>query len=235
MNRILIVDDEENILNSCKRLMRKEDFLIETFSSPLEALKNIQQTTYAVIISDQRMPQMIGSTLLRKAKELQPESIRIILTGYADTQAAIDAINYGNVWRYLSKPWKDDELLQTIRQAMEHYKLIKENKELKELTLKQNEQLKVLNQGLEKVLVQRTEALKNLNLSISGQSTEIKIPFSHLQKNMLLSRNMVSQDGIVLLPKGTRILASHLETLRRLNESEQFFPDVHIVNEDKHC
>ena len=113
---ILCVDDEENILKSLKRLFRREPFQVLTATSGKEGLDIIQNTgNIALILSDQRMPEMSGSVFLEAAKSLVPDVPRIILTGYADLQAASDAINQGGAYRILAKPWDDQELLEAVR------------------------------------------------------------------------------------------------------------------------
>ena len=139
---VLFVDDEENVLRSLKRLAMDEDYEVLTALSGQEGLEVLKANELAVIVSDQRMPKMSGAEFLERAGELSPDTVKIILTGYADTAAAIDAINKGGAYRYVSKPWNDDDLLSTIRTAVERYRLIMENRYLTELTNRQNEQLK---------------------------------------------------------------------------------------------
>ncbi len=162
-DKILIVDDEANVLSSCERLLRKEGFEIETTTSPEEALRKVGETRYAVILSDQRMPEMEGSRLLEQVRSLSPDTIRVILTGYADIQAAIEAINRGAVFRFLTKPWNDEELRSVIHQAVAQYRLVLENRELQALTQAQNAELKELNQNLENKVIERTQKIATLN------------------------------------------------------------------------
>src|SRR5690606_1808641 len=93
--RVLFVDDEANILQSIRRVMRKADLEIDTTTSPEEAVDLVQSNQYAVVVSDQRMPHVTGVELLERVRGLSPDSVRIILTGYADVQASVDAINRG--------------------------------------------------------------------------------------------------------------------------------------------
>ena len=110
---LLIVDDEESILKSLRRLFRNEDFDISIATSGFEGLKQIREAEmpFSLIISDQRMPEMTGSQFLAEAREILPDAMRVILTGYADMESIIAAINDGGIHRYLTKPWKDEELL----------------------------------------------------------------------------------------------------------------------------
>lgn len=159
--KILFVDDEENILRALRRLFMDEDLEVFTASSGSDALKILgEQKEIGVIVSDQRMPEMTGVEFLEKSRKLSPMSIRILLTGYADHSAAVDAINKGGAFRYLNKPWNDDELLQTVKGALQNYFLIKENKRLNGIVKQQNEELKKWNTELEKIVQEQTMELQ---------------------------------------------------------------------------
>src|ERR1039457_592901 len=113
---VLLVDDEENILRALQRLLMDEDFDIETATSGEAALEKLQTLdNVGLIVSDQRMPGMNGSEFLGRSQEYFPHAQRILLTGYSDINATIEAINKGGAGRYLSKPWDDDDLIQAIR------------------------------------------------------------------------------------------------------------------------
>jgi len=142
--KILIVDDEEHILSSLKRLFRKENYRILTAKSGEEGLRILDEQEVDLIISDLKMPTMNGVEFLTRAKEKNPDALRIMLTGHADLKSVIDAIDRGEVYRFLLKPWDDDELRMTIRQALDYYYLQKDNKLLVRTVKKQNEILKEL-------------------------------------------------------------------------------------------
>ncbi|MBB1519495.1 response regulator [Aquipseudomonas guryensis] len=114
--RILFVDDEERILRSLALQFRR-DYEVLTESDPRRALERLRHEPVQVIVSDQRMPQMSGAELLAQARELQPDAMRILLTGYSDLEAAIEALNDGGIFRYLTKPWDPQEMAFTLRQA----------------------------------------------------------------------------------------------------------------------
>ncbi len=114
--KILLVDDEERILRSLSMLLRTQYQIFAT-SDGHEALRILKQEKVHVIISDQRMPIMTGTELLRQAREIAPDTIRILLTGYSDADAALDALNDGEIFRYINKPWGPKELRETIAQA----------------------------------------------------------------------------------------------------------------------
>ena len=127
--KILIVDDELSVLNSLKRTLRKEHDVILS-QDGFSAIQVLNEQEIAVIIADQRMPKMNGVTLLEKAMEIQPDTARILVTGYSDIQAVIDAINEGNVYYYIHKPWEPEDVRLIIRQAIDRYNLVQTNRSL---------------------------------------------------------------------------------------------------------
>lgn len=116
--RILFVDDEERILRSLAMQFRRH-YEVLTESDPLRALQRLREETIHVLVSDQRMPQMSGAQLLAQAREIAPNTLRILLTGYSDLDAAVEALNDGGIFRYLTKPWDPQEMAFTLRQAAE--------------------------------------------------------------------------------------------------------------------
>mgnify|MGYP001292634690 FL=1 len=127
--KILIVDDEPSVLNSLKRTLRKEHDVILS-QDGFSAIQVLNEQEIAVIIADQRMPKMNGVTLLQKAMEIQPDTARILITGYSDIQAVINAINEGNVYYYIHKPWEPEDVRLIIRQAIDRYNLVQTNRSL---------------------------------------------------------------------------------------------------------
>ena len=130
--KILVVDDEPANLRSLSRLFR-EEFEVFTATSGAEALELLKQHDVAVLITDQRMPGMTGIELLKNTVSIRPRMVRIILTGYTDVDALVEAINCGQVYRYVAKPWSNDDLRLTVRRALENYETNKKSYEL-ELT-----------------------------------------------------------------------------------------------------
>lgn len=116
---IIIVDDEPNILNSLQRIFRSEPYKSLFASSGAEGLKLVKETPLvAVIISDQRMPEMNGSEFLARSREYAPDAIRMLLTGYSEMATTIAALNEGGATHYIAKPWDGPALLQTVREAI---------------------------------------------------------------------------------------------------------------------
>lgn len=132
MIRIQLVDDEPNILSSLRRLLKPQGWQIDTFNKVEDALTGLLANEYAVIVSDYQMPTADGVTYLQFAKQKQPNAIRLVLSAYGDRESMIKAINQAEVYRYLSKPWDDYELVAAIKSAVDLYQLHKENQWLRE-------------------------------------------------------------------------------------------------------
>ena len=134
--KVLFVDDEPNVLQSIRRSLRK-DFDVDTAEGGEEALAKMKANgTYAVIVSDMRMPGMNGVEFLTEAKQRSPDTVRMMLTGNADQQTAVDAVNHGDIFRFLNKPCATDELASAVRNGLRQHELITAEKELLEQTLR---------------------------------------------------------------------------------------------------
>lgn len=139
MYRIMLVDDEPNILNALRRLFASPAFQeggdcrfeVETFASPVRALKRAEEgVVFDLVISDYRMPEMDGVAFLKAFRRIQPNAERLILSGYADLEALVGAINEAQIFRFISKPWHDYELKSAVAQALAHRDLLMENQRL---------------------------------------------------------------------------------------------------------
>ena len=117
---LLLVDDEENILSSLRRLLRRDGHRILTASSGAQGLEILASESVDVIVSDQRMPEMTGTEFLTKARVLCPDSVRIVLSGYTELESVTSAINEGSVYKFLTKPWEDQQLHDNIIEAINH-------------------------------------------------------------------------------------------------------------------
>ncbi|HTY03581.1 MAG TPA: HD domain-containing phosphohydrolase [Rhodocyclaceae bacterium] len=160
---LLFVDDEASILSSLKRLFRPHGYKILTAGGGAEGLAVLEKEHVDLVVSDMRMPEMDGAHFLEQVRDRWPQVVRILLTGYADVGSTIAAINRGEIYRYVSKPWDDNEIVLTVRDALERKRLEAENLRLSDLTARQNEELKALNAGLEQKVTERTAALKHAN------------------------------------------------------------------------
>ena len=157
---MLFVDDEANILASLKRLFRPQGYRIFTAESGLQGLAIMARESVDLVISDMRMPEMNGAQFLEKVREQWPDTVRILLTGYAEINATIDAINRGQIYRYISKPWEENDITLIVRHALRQKLLEREKQRLEELTRKQNEELVELNASLEEKVMARTEEVR---------------------------------------------------------------------------
>jgi response regulator RpfG family c-di-GMP phosphodiesterase len=146
---LLLVDDEPSVLSALRRLFRTTGYRVLQATSGKEALLLLGGEQVDVIISDMRMPEMDGAELLEQVRHRRPTVIRILLTGYADIQSTIAAINGGEIHRYVAKPWDDQDLLLIVRDALERKALETENRQLLLVTQRQNQELQQLNQTLE--------------------------------------------------------------------------------------
>jgi response regulator RpfG family c-di-GMP phosphodiesterase len=162
---LLLVDDEASILKALQRLFRREGYRVLAAQSGEDALDLLEntQTPISLIISDQRMPGMNGATFLERSVARCPDAVRFLLTGYSDMDAVVDAVNKGQINRYLAKPWNDTEILMLVRESMNQVELKLENARLTELTKRQNQELTDLNKSLEEKVKERTWALKYQN------------------------------------------------------------------------
>lgn len=152
MYRIMIVDDEPNILKSLYRVLRRNaDWDVETYENVDHALKRAQTMTFDLVISDYKMPRMDGVEFLNQIKQLQPEAMRIILSGFTELQLLLNAINEVEIFRYVCKPWDDSDLLMTINQALAHRKILVENRLLADQVRQQQEELDKRKSALEKL------------------------------------------------------------------------------------
>ncbi|RJR14730.1 MAG: response regulator [Nitrospiraceae bacterium] len=140
--RLLIADDEEGVRKALSRVFLEENYEILTAGSADEALDILEKTKVHLIISDHRMPGMTGAQLLKEIKQKWPDTIRIMLTGHADIQSIMGAVNDGAVYKFITKPWNDEDLRLTVSLAFQQYALIQENKKLKEITRKQEVKIK---------------------------------------------------------------------------------------------
>ncbi|CAG0983236.1 Cyclic di-GMP phosphodiesterase [Myxococcaceae bacterium] len=160
---VLFVDDELNILRALQRLLRSEPIAVHVATRPEEALEVLRTRPVQVVVSDQRMPGTSGVDLLSAVRERHPDVVRLLLTGFTEMTIAVDAINRGQIYRLLTKPWNDDELRATLRQAFDHYELKRENQRLHALTREQNSELQDLNRNLEGIVRDRTKQLAEAN------------------------------------------------------------------------
>ena len=146
---ILIVDDEPVVLNALKFTLEREAFPVVACSSPLKALAILAERDFAVIISDQRMPEMMGLDFLVESRRIRPNASRILITAVLALPTIVDAINRGEIFRFVAKPWLREELLATVRNAVQRHELVTHNEALQLETAALNTQLRDANASLE--------------------------------------------------------------------------------------
>lgn len=218
---ILLVDDEVSILKSLNRLLRKKDLHILTANDGVEGLDLLKKAEKPVslIVSDQRMPKMTGVEFLEKAKEIFPDAIRFLLTGYSDVADIIDAVNRGEIHRYVSKPWNDDDLVLQVCQSLEQYELVLENRRLLAVTRKQNRQLGELNRDLEKKVEERSREIIEKNKKLSYLNKELE---SNLYNTVRAFVSLTEMHASSLAGHGRRVsfLSREMAQLLHLPECE---------------
>ena len=197
---ILLVDDEESILNSLRRLLRGHPFNVVLAGSGAQALEIMAAQPIDLVMSDARMPGMDGAQLLAEVHRLYPATSRILLTGYADLATIIKAINEGQIHRYISKPWNDEELPLVLRQALEHQRL-------ERLAHEQNDQLKVLNANLEKRVAARTSELQQT-------ADMLDLAYDELKRSYVTGTEVFSLLANLRLPKNKQTNRALIELVR---------------------
>jgi response regulator RpfG family c-di-GMP phosphodiesterase len=165
---IMIVDDEEPNLKTLKGLLQRAGYETLTAASGAEGLEILESSKepISLIISDQRMPEMTGAAFLEQAKKKAPDAIRFLLSDDSDMDALIEAVNKGEIHRYLSKPWEEEGFLAQVKQGLSLYELAAENKHLVDVIRKKNEKLQSLNKKLEQEVVNRTRMLLKQNVEL---------------------------------------------------------------------
>lgn len=141
---VLIVDDEENVCHALRRSLRREGYEMHFAHQPNQALEMLGQRKFDLVMSDHLMPNMTGLEFLKLVRDRHPDSVRLMLTGHADMQTAIEAINHGEIYRFLTKPWDDTELKVTLHLAFEKLDLERENRRLMATVRRQQDLIHVL-------------------------------------------------------------------------------------------
>ena len=168
-NRILVVDDEAIVVSTLRETLRRQNYDVVATTDPTAALAELRTGSFAVIIADQRMPLISGLELLDRAREIQPTATRILMAGVVSLDTVIDAINKGEIYRFIVKPWLREELLVTIKNAMQRHELVQQNLQLQTATQTMNGQLVELNQSLEeqvKLVARQNQQLARMNQTL---------------------------------------------------------------------
>ncbi len=193
---LLCVDDERIILRTLQRLFHRKPYTLLIADNAKDALEIINDTPINVVVSDMRMPEMNGAALLEKVAKSHPDTYRIVLSGYADFESTVAAINLGKINRFINKPWNNDALINAVEDGFERTRLKKENKNLKNKIENQNDLLKNLNNNLEEKVNLRTKQIKAslLRNELNNKSCE-KMLFNFIAINPNLSGSFAKNVG----------------------------------------
>lgn len=239
VHTIVCVDDEEGILNSFRRLLKNLDVTVKLFNRGKDALEYIRSNHVSLIISDQRMPGIQGVELLQQSRELSPDTVRILLTGYTDIDASIDAINSGAIKYYLSKPWDDEFLLSRIKESLELHRATVENKRLNNLLNIQNTKLKIFNKTLEQKVAEQTSEIRRQHEELSTSfmntiksfSTIIEMRFkdvgSHSQRVATLTSKMCKSLELNGKDYQDIVIASYLHDIGKVSLPDKIIQKDH--------
>ncbi len=206
---VFIVDDEEQVGKSLGRVIKKIGAKYVYLDSGKKALERIKSATkpFSLILSDQRMPQMEGSVFLEKAKEIAPDTLRYLITGYADVDAVQDAVNRGSIHRYISKPWDNKVLIETVKAGLEQHELIMENHRLFALAKDQNSRLYQINKDLKKSAAVHKKAILQKDRQIEELKSILKRGFENRNyinemQALLSEKNMLEKEKLESLYVG---------------------------------
>lgn len=170
LHRVLVVDDEQIVLAGLRETLVREGYHVVTAPNSFVALDELQKQNFSVIISDHQMPGVTGLEFLSSAKDIQPDATRILITAVLSLDTVIDAINKGEIFRFIVKPWLREELLATVKNAAQRYDLLRHNTQLQTEAIDMNQRLKSLNESLERQLAQgaaQNQRLEDLNRALA--------------------------------------------------------------------
>lgn len=177
LETLLIVDDEANIHTALERLFRRDGYRLLRAETGGAALAMLNEHEVGVILSDQRMPDMSGVQFLSTARERWPDTVRIVLSGYTELASVTDSVNQAAIYKFLTKPWDDEALRETVRKAFQLYRVTRENTRLNAALQQANEALLHWNHELEQRVADKTrEALRNLNILRASQEILAHLP-----------------------------------------------------------
>jgi response regulator RpfG family c-di-GMP phosphodiesterase len=218
-HRLLVVDDEEIVLVALREALTREGYDVVTCSDPLQALKVVADQGFSVIITDHQMPNLTGLEFLSQVKLTQPDATRILVTAVLSLSTVIDAINKGEIYRFIVKPWLREELLATVKNAVQRYELICRNSVLQAATLAMNDKLSALNKSLaEQVarvedqnlkLAELNQALgqnlqRSVSLCLQVMETFYPVLGSHARRVYEVCRAMAA--GLAMTPEQRQVL-----------------------------
>jgi len=223
---LLFVDDEPNILSALRRLFRPLGYKIHTAEGGALGLALLEQEPVDLVISDMRMPNMDGAQFLEQVRQKWPDTVRILLTGYADVSSTIAAINKGEIYRYVAKPWEDNDIVLLVKQALDMKNLEQEKRRLEELTLRQNEELKELNANLEAKVQERTQEVRQTMGFLELANKKLKESFI---TSIKVFSNLIELRERSLAGHSRRVADLARTLAQRLNLSDSEVNDVFVA------
>lgn len=223
---VLVIDDEVNVVNAIKRTLRSEAYEVQVSTDPKEALEIARRIKPVAVVCDMRMPGMSGSEVLAELHRDQPDCVRILLTGYADITSTIAAINDGQIHRYLTKPWNDDELRDVLRQQIELVNLRRERDHLADSLAVKVDELQTLNRELDQRVAARTQEIYQTNLFLENAYKELHDQFLNSVK---VFSNLIEMSSPAMAGHGKRVaeLARWIAVEMGLPEAE--VEDIYVA------
>ena len=225
--QVLFIDDEESIIDGVQRLFMREPYGIFATTSPEKAREALAKEKIKVVVSDYRMPEISGVKFLREVKEKYPDRVKILFTGYTDFSAAEEAINVGEVYRFISKPWKTAELLSTIRQCIEHYDLVAHAKA-------HEEELEVTNKKLKAMYEIQKEFTSTVSHELRTPLASIKMGIDLVIKKMLGEINKEQEDALSHVKLNVDRLKRLIDDILDLTKMESGKLQMNLIMNDIH-
>jgi response regulator RpfG family c-di-GMP phosphodiesterase len=236
MTPILVVDDEEIVLAALQETLRRARYNVVTLADPVAAVEELKKREFSVIITDQSMPGLSGLELLAQARQVQPYATRILITAILSLDTVIEAINKGEIFRFIVKPWLREEFLATVKNAVQRYELICQNAHLQNATQSMNEQLVELNRSLEqqvKLVAQQNRQLEEMNAALERNLVRSMELCVHTMQTFYPSLGNQARRVSQLCKSIAQVL--HLPTEdRRVLESSALLHDIGLVGVPRH-
>ena len=233
---ILIVDDEEIILAALQETLRRANYQSVTFTDPRAAVAELKKRQFSVVITDQTMPELSGLELLAEARKVQPYATRILITAVLSLDTVIDAINKGEIFRFIVKPWLREEFLATVQNAVQRYELLCQNARLQDTTQSMNEQLVELNRSLEqqvKLVAQQNQQLGKMNAALEQNLLRSMELCVHTMQTFYPSLGNQTRRVSEICKSIAQILELSPED-RRVLESSALLHDIGLVGVQRH-
>ncbi len=223
---VLLVDDESNILKSLTRLFKKDGYKMFSAESGEQALELVKSMDFDLVISDMRMPGMSGVELLENVKTHSPNTMRILLTGFADISSIVDAVNKSGIYRYVAKPWDDQDFRLTVKSALKQKFLECERIRLEILTKKQNDELITLNENLEEKVKRRTQKISDMMEELEAVNSSLRKSYMSIIKAF---SSMIDSRSTLLEGHSRRVADLARSVAVEMNFSDKEVQDIFLA------